>query len=153
MRFRDYRASDFKRLCEIDRRCFEARKAYSEKEMKALVERSGPVAIVAESTRRVIGFVLAETAGRGRGHIVTVDVLPKHRGRGVGRELMRRCEERLRDRGVRIVRLETAVSNRGAQALYRSLGYGFVGRAARYYADGEDAWIMEKALEPRDVRT
>lgn len=150
MKLRDYRPDDFSRLCEIDRRCFRPALAYSRADMAAWLGRRGAVVIVAENARgTVAAFVLAETHARGRAHIVTVDVLPAYRGQGVGRQLMLECERRLRRAGARLARLETAVSNRAARKLYQSLGYTFVGRAARYYPGGEDAWVMEKSLHVR----
>ncbi len=153
MNLREYRPADFDRLCEIDRRCFKARVAYTPGEMAAFLAKTGAMALVAEDRRvRVVAFVLAEKGRQGRGHVITLDVLPGYRGRGVGRELLRRCEECLQSAGVRVVRLETAVKNRAAQRLYQSAGYVRVGRAPRYYPDGEDAWVMEKRLEADRVR-
>jgi ribosomal-protein-alanine N-acetyltransferase len=155
MTFRDYRPADFERLCEIDRRCFDPRLAYSTREMRAILRHPRAVVIVAENRRgEVVAFVAAQRRAPGRGRagagdlawIVTLDVLPRYRRRGGGRELMRRCEERLAARGARVAFLETAVSNHAAQALYESLGYTFVKRLPRYYASGEDGWLMEKPL-------
>ncbi|HYM11440.1 MAG TPA: N-acetyltransferase [Bryobacterales bacterium] len=155
MTFRDYRPADFERLCEIDRCCFEPRVAYSAGEMRAILRHRRAVVIVAENSRgEVVAFVAAQRRAAGRARdgtgdaawIVTLDVLPRYRRRGVGRELMRRSEERLAAAGVRVAVLETAVSNRAAQALYESLGYTFVKRLPRYYASGEDGWRMEKRL-------
>ncbi len=115
--------------------------------MAVFLRRRGSLAIVAEDARgEIAAFVLAQKHGQDRGRIVTLDVLPGYRGKGTGRRLMLSCEERLRKSGVRVVRLETAVSNEAAQGLYRSLGYTFVTVATRYYADGEDAWVMERWL-------
>lgn len=148
MTLRDYRPADFRRLCEIDRLCFEPKAAYSASEMAALLGARGSLAIVAENRRgRIVAFVGAERRRDGPARLITLDVLPRYRKRGLGRELLLRCEQRLRAAGARSVRLETAVANRAAQALYLSLGYTFVKRLPRYYANGEDAWAMEKELE------
>jgi ribosomal-protein-alanine N-acetyltransferase len=145
MTFRDYRPADFQRICEIDRRCFAPPLAYTAEELRAGLRDPGAVAMVAENAAgQVVAFILAQRLRLGRGHIITLDVLPSYRRRGVARELMKRCEERLRAAGVRQVRLETAVSNQPAQSLYRSLGYTLIRRVPRYYASGEDALILEK---------
>ena len=109
--------------------------------------------MVAENRRgAVVGFALAHLLRQGRAHIVTLDVLPRYRGRGLGRELIEQCEDQLRAGGARRVRLETAAANRAAQALYLSLGYTYVERLVGYYPDGQDAWLMEKSLEQQGVR-
>jgi ribosomal protein S18 acetylase RimI-like enzyme len=141
-RLRDYRSEDFDELCRIDRLCFEREVAYTAEEMAAFLGAPGAVALVAEDARgRVAAFLVAH-----RGRIITVDVAPGRRRRGLGAALIRLCERRLRAAGARTVRLETAAGNRAAQALYESLGYTQVRRLARYYPTGEDAWVMEKSL-------
>jgi len=144
---RDYSPDDLEALCAIDRACFDPAVAYTRKEMAALLGRPAAVAIVAEAAPgRLAGFVAARKHANRTAHIITLDVLPAWRGRGLGRRLMLCCEERLRAAGVRKVRLETAVGNRRAQALYRSLGYTRIRCLRRYYATGENAWVMEKTL-------
>ena len=48
---------------------------------------------------------------------------PAARGRGVGAELVRWCEQRARDQGVRVLRLSTQASMTAAGRLYQRLGY------------------------------
>ncbi len=47
-----------------------------------------------------------------------------HRGGGVGRRAIRQAEEVCRERGVRALHLEVERKNTGAQAFYRTLGFG-----------------------------
>ena len=42
--------------------------------------------------------------------------------------------------------LEVRASNMAAVALYEQLGFQHVGRRKGYYADGEDALLMNRAL-------
>jgi [ribosomal protein S18]-alanine N-acetyltransferase len=42
--------------------------------------------------------------------------------------------------------LEVRVSNTAAQELYRKLGFSVVQRIARYYNNGEDCFLMMKAI-------
>ena len=53
------------------------------------------------------------------------------------------CEQRLK---VPLVRLSVRASNAEAIHLYLRLGYQRVDVWQRYYLDGEDALVMEKAL-------
>ncbi|HSJ54155.1 MAG TPA: ribosomal protein S18-alanine N-acetyltransferase [Anaerolineae bacterium] len=77
------------------------------------------------------------------GHISTIAVHPEWRGRGLGEMLVLALLERARERGARRATLEVRVSNEGAQALYRHVGFDIVSRRRHYYADNnEDAYIM-----------
>jgi ribosomal protein S18 acetylase RimI-like enzyme len=51
-------------------------------------------------------------------------VLPRHRGRGIGRALLRAVEQEARRRGASKVTLEVLSRNEPAKALYRSHGFG-----------------------------
>lgn len=57
------------------------------------------------------------------GWIGGVGVVPAHRGRGVGEELMRRVHEVARELGLERVWLEVIVENEPALRLYEKLGY------------------------------
>ena len=50
-------------------------------------------------------------------------VLPQHRGRGVGRALLRAAEERARQKGCCRLTLEVRDDNTSARALYRRCGF------------------------------
>jgi len=57
------------------------------------------------------------------GEIKRVFVLDEHRGQGISKAIMQRLEACLIERGVRLARLETGVSQPQAIGLYRRLGY------------------------------
>ena len=144
VRFREYREDDFERLCEIDWECFPSGIAYTPPEMRAILK--GAQAVVAENRRgRVIAFLVSR-----RNRVMTLDVLPAYRRRGIARALLRELEERMRAVGARKIILETSVKNKPAEALYRSLGYTRVKRLPHYYLNGEDGWVMEKRLDVRE---
>jgi ribosomal-protein-alanine N-acetyltransferase len=149
-RLRKYRPADLPELYDIDRRCFPPGIAYSPEEISQIVGRKDSVTLVAAAENgRIAGFVTAHLQRRGRAHLVTIDLLPAWRRRGVGRRLLLACQRRLRAAGAQTVWLETAVGNEAAQALYASLGYTRVRRLLRYYPNGEDAWLMRKELPNR----
>ncbi len=50
-------------------------------------------------------------------------VMPEHRSRGVGRELVRRCHEWADQRGADGVSLQVAAANERARKLYQELGF------------------------------
>ncbi len=76
--------------------------------------------------------------------IVVVD--PAHRGRGLGRALVRDLVARGKDAGAERADLEVRAGNAPAIALYASEGFVPVGLRRRYYRDGSDALLMSATL-------
>lgn len=83
-------------------------------------------------------------------HITNIAVHPDFRRKAIGRRMLMAMFEEAKRHGATRMTLEVRVSNYGAQALYKDLG--FVNRGVRkgYYSDtNEDAYIMWKdALGP-----
>lgn len=75
--------------------------------------------------------------------IATIAVDPRWQRRGIGRMLLRACEERVR---LPRVKLSVRISNHSAISLYEQEGYQTVDVWGRYYSDQEDALVMEKTL-------
>jgi ribosomal-protein-alanine N-acetyltransferase len=92
----------------------------------------------------LVGFVLSdyrpsdETAW-----IASLAVHPEYRNRGIGAELLLKCEAQLT---APRVRLSVRISNEHAIQLYKHNGYRVVSNWPQYYKGGEDALVMEKEL-------
>lgn len=80
---------------------------------------------VADDDDAILGFVFAKVAPEtpDLGQVTDVYVHPQERRRGVGRALLARITEALKDRGVGHVGLVVRVDNHGARALYDRLGF------------------------------
>ena len=96
------------------------------------------------------GFVIACRDGRAQGHIITVDVAPDWRRRGLGSMLMDAAENWIGEQGGEVVYLETAEDNLPAQAFYLKRGYAKLRRIEDYYANGAAAWLMAKTLDAKE---
>jgi len=144
---RSYAPADFPAICAIDRLCFSAAISYTPEEMALGLAQRGSVAYVAESDGQVIAFVLASQNKRRAGHIITIDILPQFRRRGLGGTLLEMAEQRLKASGATRVVLEVSVNNKGALRFYEEMKYAPKRLLAGYYPDGSDAWLMEKSLE------
>src|SRR5512135_3101311 len=80
-------------------------------------------------------------------HVVTVAVLPEHRGKGFGRLLVHGLLGVARESEMSVATLECRVSNTAARALYGRYGFYEVGVRKKYYSDNqEDAVIMTTEL-------
>jgi ribosomal-protein-alanine N-acetyltransferase len=101
---------------------------------------------VAEDDGAVVGYLVARTAGD-EAEVLDIAVDPAARGRGIGRVLVTRALETLRDRGARRTFLEVRESNAVALKLYQSLGFLPVGRRRSYYRQPtEDALVLAHDL-------
>jgi [ribosomal protein S18]-alanine N-acetyltransferase len=161
---RDFRHQEFETLWRIDQQCFAPGISYSRLELATYLQRPGAFALVAdtEDTSAVVrvsvtspngqasavtlGFIVAETGSRGNGHIITIDVLPKARGVGVGSRLLRAVEDRLRTANCHSVILETAVDNHVALSFYKRHDYSVRKSIPRYYSNGVDGLVLKKDL-------
>jgi ribosomal-protein-alanine N-acetyltransferase len=88
------------------------------------------------------GFLCSWMVG-GELEILNVATTPACRRRGVAAALMRHVFARARRQGLESAFLEVRAGNAGAIDLYRKFGFTVVSRRPRYYADGEDALLMQ----------
>jgi [ribosomal protein S18]-alanine N-acetyltransferase len=158
---RAYRPEDFRRLWAIDQACFPPGISYTQFELKTYIRHPSSFTLVAEQTgsaeravqgqeetvqSEVLGFLVADSAVRGRGHIITIDVRESGRRFGIGSALLNSAEEQFRAAHCVAVRLETAVDNVAALSFYKRHGYTVIKSIPRYYSNGVDALLLEKDL-------
>jgi ribosomal-protein-alanine N-acetyltransferase len=159
---RAYRPKDFRSLWEIDQSCFPPGISYTQLELKTYIRHPSSFTLVAEQmgsdqkavqgegesllTSEVLGFLVADSAVRGRGHIITIDVRESGRRFGIGSALLNSAEEEFRAAHCAVVRLETAVDNVAALSFYKRHAYTVIKSIPRYYSNGVDALLLEKDL-------
>ena len=80
------------------------------------------------------------------GELANIAVAPTHRGQGVGKLLLEKMHDYARTFGAERMLLEVRVSNQSAIGLYEKYGYERYGLRENYYADGEDAYLMQRSL-------
>ena len=91
---------------------------------------------------RLVGFVGMRVEGT-RGHISTLAVHAGWRGQRLGELLLLvAVDQAIRD-GAHIIGLEVRVSNEVAQRLYTKWQFLQHSHLRRYYANGEDAYLMQ----------
>ncbi len=94
----------------------------------------------------MVGFAFVMVNENNAAHLTTIGVAPEHRRRKIAVKLLEHIERSLRRRKIGTVMLEVRVSNATAQKLYRRAGYTIVQRVGKYYNNGEDCFLMMKAL-------
>ena len=148
---RNCRSDEVEALWRIDQQCFEPGISYSRLELISYLRRPGAFGLVVDSSVSgglpvPVAFIIAEAGTRGSGHIITIDVLPKVRRTGVGSQLLRAAEDRLRAALCHAVVLETAVDNQAALSFYKRHNYTVIKTWPRYYSNGVDAFVLKKDL-------
>jgi ribosomal-protein-alanine acetyltransferase len=141
-------ANDVQNLVDLERECFTT-EAYTERQMRNLLEFSNAIAFLAKIDADIAGFVISlveDFEGAKLGHIVTIDVAVKHRRKGIGLTLLKAAEDALSQREVRSVYLEVRAENTSALQLYRKQGYVKTEILENYYSTGIRALRMKKQL-------
>jgi [ribosomal protein S18]-alanine N-acetyltransferase len=146
MNLRAFQPADFKTLHKIDKDCFPPGISYSPSELKRFISHSKSKTWVAEEVGRIAGFLIVSEEPQKVGHIITIDVAEPYRRAGVGTALMDAAEKWAAGKDLRLIYLETADDNRGAQVFYAARGYAKVEEVPNYYSNGQTAWVMVKWL-------
>lgn len=157
VRLRGFVRDDLPAIYALDQICFRKGISYSLAEFELLTTHASSFCLIAETAeKRLAGFAVTERTRRGggiSGHIITIDVDPACRRRGIGRLLMLALEEELAKRGARRCVLEVATDDPGAQEFYSGLGYQTTARLRGYYMGSLDAMVMEKKMTVAKTET
>ena len=130
-------------LAAIHAAAFSGGEAWSLAMFAAQLGQPGVIALLDEAGGLIVMRVAADEA-----EVLTLGVVPEARRKGVGRALLQAGCAAARDGGAAKVFLEVAARNTGALALYEGDGFRRVGVRRRYYADGGDAVMMVRDLDP-----
>jgi ribosomal-protein-alanine N-acetyltransferase len=142
---RSYRLGDWRAMHALDLVCFEPVFQFSRGAMRAFAEAPGAVTVLAEADEQLAGFCLAQLEER-TGYVVTLDVAPAYRRRGLARRLMAEVESKLHSAGAAQMDLHVFTSNEEAVRFYESIGYARVGVAKNFYAQNLNALLYRKTL-------
>ena len=103
--------------------------------------------MISEENGQVVGFVAAVESEKRVARILMLAVLPEHRQRSHGSQLLRKLEARCMAGAFQAIRLEVRKSNLAAISFYEHHGYSVVGDIKNFYLNGEDAYQMMKVLQ------
>lgn len=112
--------------------------------------------IVAEENGDIVGYIMCriETGPPDwglfgiskKGHVISIGVLPERQRRGIGQALVHKAMQGIQTYRGKECYLEVRVSNTPGVGLYNKLGFEITRTIRGYYADGEDAYVMNKKL-------
>ncbi len=89
---------------------------------------------------RILGYIIFTKEG----HIISIAVHPRHRRKGIGKDLL---EKAMATPDLKQVWAEVRRSNQGAQTFYLHMGFQVTGAVPNYY-ENEDALIFQWTPSP-----
>ena len=102
--------------------------------------------VALDDASSVIGYAGVFAPGGAEADVLTVGVVPQHRGQGIARELMARITQWAIEQGSIAMMLEVKTDNVEAISLYESLGYVKLNVRKDYFGTSLDALVMRKDL-------
>lgn len=134
---------DLNALRKLEQACFE-KDAWSLLDLMAVLTWPDVIRLKAVEGGEMVGFVAGDPRpSQDVGWIATIGVDPRYQHRGIGRALLRACEDQMK---FSRSKLTVRMSNDNAISLYEQEGYRTVDIWKQYYNDGEDGLVMEKTL-------
>ncbi len=138
--------ADLAAAARLDRLCFARGIAFPRATIAGFMRHPGYIGWGAQCGTRLVALAIAlvqrRPADAAEAEIVTLDVHPRWRRRGLGRQLLRMAGAEAMVRGARRVRLHVATDNVAALALYRAEGYRVTALVQDYYGSGRNALAM-----------
>jgi ribosomal-protein-alanine N-acetyltransferase len=141
----DASTKDLNQLYEIETECFR-REAFTKKQIAQLLTDYNAISLLARYDGKAVGFTIGRVSVDEKalaGHILTLDVLPAQRRRGIGRKLLQELEDIFAEKNIREIYLEARVDNVAALRLYETMGYEKIGKLKNYYGDTHGVYLKK----------
>lgn len=144
IKIRKFLLSDLPEVMEIEKVSFP--QPWPETYLKKLYKERVQDFLVAEVSRKVVGYILGYVKPDKSGSIKTLAVAPDYRRQGIGKKLVNFIIQKLKKKGIKEIFLHTRIKNRVASSFYKKLGFRTIKIIKRYFQNGEDAYLMRKEL-------
>jgi ribosomal-protein-alanine N-acetyltransferase len=102
--------------------------------------------VALDQEESIIGYAGVFAPGHTEADILTVGVVPNHRGQGIAKALMALLTDWANAQGSTAMMLEVKTDNHEAIGLYESLGYLKLNVRKDYFGAGLDAQVMRLEL-------
>jgi ribosomal protein S18 acetylase RimI-like enzyme len=156
IRVRPFTAGDEDFFSSLASEVFSAYSPDARRAIGSILRDRGTEALVAEIDSRRAGFVVLQYVQLARdfgpwarptaARVNAIAVRPPAQGQGVGRRLLATAERAARGRSSRSLSLATGEGNTRARRLFVAGGFVELVRLERYYAGGQTAVLMHRAL-------
>ena len=102
--------------------------------------------VAIDAAQNIIGYAGVFAPGQAEADVLTVGVVPAHRGQGIARQLMAMITNWAKEQGSVAMMLEVKIDNFDAIGLYESLNYSKLNIRKDYFGPGLDALVMRLDL-------
>lgn len=140
---------DLDALHALDALCFAPPFRFTRSAMRRFATAANALVVLAEQKAELAGFCIAHVETQQRAtvaYVVTLDVAPAQRRRGLAARLMAELERHAAAQACTAMTLHVWVENTSAIAFYERWGYVRSHVERGFYGPGVDAWLYSKAL-------
>jgi ribosomal-protein-alanine N-acetyltransferase len=133
------------RFFEIEEQCFD-QEAFTKRQIAYLLTDYNTIALVAKADSDIAGFVIAQEEIENNilyGHIITINVAPTYRRKGIATKLLKEIEDIFKQKGITECHLEVREDNKAALKLYQNSGYQKIGRLEKYYGKTHGLYLKK----------
>jgi len=102
--------------------------------------------VALDEGQNIVGYAGVFAPGGAEADILTVGVVPSHRGKGIAKALIALITDWAKAQGSTAMMLEVKTDNTDAIGLYESLGYSKLNIRKDYFGAGLDAQVMRLEL-------
>jgi ribosomal-protein-alanine N-acetyltransferase len=123
------------KFCEIEHQCFD-QEAFTKRQIAYLLNDYNSIGLLAKVDSDIAGFIISQVEIENStlyGHIITLNVAPSYRRKGIGTLMLKEVETILKEKGVNECHLEVREDNLAALKLYLKSGYVKIARLEKYY--------------------
>jgi ribosomal-protein-alanine N-acetyltransferase len=133
------------KLFKIEEQCFD-QEAFTKRQIAYLLSDYNTISLIAKLESEIAGFILAQIEIENDtlfGHIITINVVPAFRKKGIGSKMMQEMEAILKQKGISECHLEVREDNSPALKLYQNSGYQKIGRLEKYYGKAHGLYLKK----------
>ena len=134
------------KLFEIEERCFD-QEAFTKRQIAYLLTDYNTITLIAKVNSNISGFIMTHVEIKENtefGHIITINVIPNCRRKGIAKKLIQEIENTLKQKGINECRLEVREDNNPAIKLYQTLGYQKISKIEKYYGKKHGLYLKKK---------
>ena len=133
------------KFSEIENQCFD-QEAFTKRQLAYLLTDYNSIGLVAKTDNAVAGFIISQVEIENDttyGHIITINVVPSCRRKGVGTQMLKEMEKILKEKGINECHLEVREDNHAALKLHLTSGYQKVAVLEKYYGSKHGLFLKK----------